>query len=169
MKFDAIVVLGCKVGGRHELFGAAARRVAWAARAYREGLAPHVVASGGKRWSGVTEAEAFAEGLLSLGVPREHIWCEERSHTTVENARFTAELASERGLVKLCVVTCDWHMARALAAFRRHGLDVTAYAAPSPWLPLPRRAARFAAERVRAIADRVVVARARVARWEHAR
>jgi uncharacterized SAM-binding protein YcdF (DUF218 family) len=163
MSFHAIVVLGCRVEGLRNLSGASARRVARAARAYREGAASTIVASGGKRWRGITEASAFTEALVREGVPRERIVLEERSLSTVGNARYVAELAREQNLFDLCIVTCDWHMARARAAFARHGLNVTALPAPAPDHGRVRRSVRELAERVQTVTDRIKSA------WEHLR
>jgi len=158
MGFDAIVVLGCRVDGPETLSGAALRRVTRAARAYREGMATHVVASGGKRWGEAIEARAMAAQLQALGVPNARILHEERSLTTVQNARFVAELARARGLRSLGIVTCDWHMRRAMAAFRREGFEVHPLPAPAPTLPLTARVRRAGLERLRALLDRAVAA-----------
>lgn len=158
MSLDAIVVLGCRVEGLEHLSAAAARRVEYAALAYRQGLAPRVIASGGKRWHGVTEAAAFSERLCALGVPRADLLLEERSLTTVQNARYVAHLARAQSLRALCVVTCDWHMARAVQAFRYQGLLVLPYPAYAPATSTLRGKFRTATERLRALADRVVIA-----------
>lgn len=155
MSFDAIVVLGCRVLGPFELSGAASRRVSRAAEAYHEGLAPRVIASGGKRWNGTSEASAFEEVLVRLGVPRAQIVREEHSLSTVENARFVARLVKSEELSRLCVVTCDWHMARARAAFAREGLSVFPIPARAPAASLLRTGLRYARERLQQAADRV--------------
>ena len=85
---DAIVVLGCKVG-ELGLSPAAERRVERAAALWHAGVAPRIVVSGGKRWAGITEAEAFARRLTELGVQPDLIECELQSHTTRENMLFT--------------------------------------------------------------------------------
>lgn len=158
MAFDAIVVLGCRVEGLEHLSAAAARRVQSAASAYRQGLAPRVIASGGKRWRGVTEAAAFSDRLCALGVPRADIVLEERSLTTVQNARYVADLARSQSLRTLCIVTCDWHMKRALQAFEHRELSVTPYPAPAPAASELRGKLRATSERLHALADRVVIA-----------
>jgi uncharacterized SAM-binding protein YcdF (DUF218 family) len=157
MSFDAIVVLGCRVHGPDTLSGAADRRVTRAARAYREGLSPRVLASGGKRWGATLEASAMAARLTALGVPKEHILCEERSQTTVQNARFVARLARAQNLHSLCLVTCDWHMQRAVAAFRREGFVVHPVPAPAP-LARSTRTVRRVSERLHTVLDHFVAA-----------
>lgn len=64
-------------------------RVLHAARLYRAGKAPVVVASGGRLpWSAAERSEAadMADLLVEWGVPREAVLLEERSRTTSENA-----------------------------------------------------------------------------------
>lgn len=157
MALDAIVVLGCRSGERGRLFGSALRRVERAARAYAEGAAPLVIASGGKTWFGISEADAFAARLIALGVPVARIVREQSSQTTRGNARYVAEIARERGLARLGIVTCDWHMRRALSAFARHALVVE----PLPAVAAaPARAGallRYLQERARELADGVAV------------
>src|SRR5262245_19693650 len=96
---EAIVVLGCAIRrDTRGLTGAAARRVAHAASVFREvGGQPLVVASGGRAWLGVVEADALAEELTRLGVPADRIVRERCSLSTRDNARYTAEVLGRRG------------------------------------------------------------------------
>jgi uncharacterized SAM-binding protein YcdF (DUF218 family) len=153
--FDALVVLGCRVSGG-KLAHAALRRVERAARAYREQGAALVIVSGGKTWQGAMEAEVFAEGLVERGVPRACIALERESLTTRGNARGVARLLRERPAPRLGVVTCDWHMPRALRLFRLAGLEPSAVAAPSPARPVPVRLGRYLRERASFVLDRML-------------
>jgi uncharacterized SAM-binding protein YcdF (DUF218 family) len=133
VKFDAIVLLGCRIG----LFGrpsdSAARRADRVAELWHEGLTSLIVVSGGRQWHGVAEANALAEYLVRhRGVPKEAILCECHSQSTAENARYSARLLTSRGLARIGLVTSDWHIARALGAFRRAGLACEPLPALSP-------------------------------------
>ena len=132
MSLDAIVVLGCRVGPDGQLSGAARRRVERAAAAFHAEGGPLVVTSGGKRWHGVAEANAFCAGLQALGVPRALLATELRSLSTRENARFSSMLLRRHGAARVGVVTCHWHMKRALAAFRHYGIDARPLPAIAP-------------------------------------
>src|SRR6478735_7647550 len=129
--FDALIVLGCRVAGG-SLSHASLRRVERAAQAYAEEGAAWVIASGGKAWDGYQECEVFAEGLLARGVPPERLLQERTSLTTRGNAQGVAPLLREHGATRLGVVTCDWHLPRALSLFRRLGLRPVGVPAPSP-------------------------------------
>ena len=48
------------------------------------------------------------------------------SLSTHENAVFSAAILARLGVRRAAVVTCPWHMARALAGFRAAGVDVIA-------------------------------------------
>jgi cyclophilin family peptidyl-prolyl cis-trans isomerase len=107
-----------------------------------------VIASGGRAWGGVVEADAMKRELARLGVPGALIVCERGSLSTRDNARYSAAVMRRRGLARATVVTCDWHLPRALAAFRRAGVEATGAAAPSGPSLLRRRLWRWGRERV---------------------
>ncbi len=154
VQFDALVILGCRILPGGELSAAARRRVQATAAAFLAGRAPRVVVSGGRRWHGVSEAEALMRELEKLGVPAPLLVPELCSLSTCENARNVARLLASRGPSKVGVVTCDWHMARALRSFRLAGLDAAPVAAPSPETGARERALRSARERVSFWLDR---------------
>jgi uncharacterized SAM-binding protein YcdF (DUF218 family) len=133
--FDALIVLGCRVS-TGPLTHAALRRAERAALAYHEQGAELVIPCGGKAWQGVVEAEAFARNLARRGVPEACLLLERDSLTTRGNARGTARLLQGRPRARLGLVTCDWHMPRALWLFECFGLHATPLPATSPTRPL---------------------------------
>ncbi|MBL3526691.1 MAG: YdcF family protein [gamma proteobacterium endosymbiont of Lamellibrachia anaximandri] len=137
---EAIVVLG---GGRYldapEYGGDTANqrvlfRLRYAARlAHKTGL-PVIPSGGNAVYSGTAEARISAEILRDeFGVTVEHI--EPRSHTTWENARFTAQLLKKLGIKRILLVTTASHMPRSMDAFARNGID--AVAAPTGFVYKP--------------------------------
>jgi uncharacterized SAM-binding protein YcdF (DUF218 family) len=134
---------------------AASRRVLRAAAAYRKFSPAIVIASGGRRWHGVSEADALARALTDALVPEEAIVRELCSLTTLENACYSAEILRASRVRRTGVVTCDWHMDRALAAFDRVGIDAIALPAVAP-LGGASRLARNAAETARTWFDQRV-------------
>jgi uncharacterized SAM-binding protein YcdF (DUF218 family) len=108
-----------------------------------------VVASGGRRWDEVVEADAMARELVARGVPEGAIARERCSLSTRDNARFTAEALARRGIRAATVVTCSWHLPRAMVFFREVGLAVDGVAAPDGDVPSwPSRAWRWGRERI---------------------
>jgi uncharacterized SAM-binding protein YcdF (DUF218 family) len=140
---DAIVLLGCRIAPTGLPTGAAARRIAAAARAYHRGLAPLVIVSGGRRWGGHVEAIALHRALVDAGVPDPSILDELCSFSTCDNAIFTTALLRARsGLAtpRAAIATCPWHLPRALQLFRAAGADPL----PVPTEPSPGTVAQRA-------------------------
>jgi uncharacterized SAM-binding protein YcdF (DUF218 family) len=119
---EAIVILGSRVypSGPGP---ALTRRTRHAAALYARGLAPIVVCSGGLGQSGPSEAEAACRLAAALGVPATALLLEERSHSTEENALYTAALLQARGARRVILVSDGYHLYRAALLFRRAGLE----------------------------------------------
>ncbi len=73
------------------------------------------------------EAHVAARFYEKLGVAGERITLEDRSLNTDENARFTRALVQPRRGEHWLLITSAAHVPRAVAAFRRAGLDVVPY------------------------------------------
>jgi uncharacterized SAM-binding protein YcdF (DUF218 family) len=145
----AIVLLGCRpIWRRGELSGAAARRVGAAAQAAMQDPAALVVVSGGKAWDGVVEADAMLDALVRHGIVRARLLPERCSYCTRDNARFTAVLLRRIGVPTARVVTCDWHVPRAVALFRTEGIPVSPIPVPGPKATALTRLWRWGRERV---------------------
>ena len=133
---DAIVVLGGGIGGvlppRVTLdLNGAADRVLHAARLYRAGKAPLIIASGGHvfpQGNSPPESELIADLLAEWGVDRTDLIIENQSRNTFENAKYSKHILEKRELRKVLLVTSALHMPRALAVFKAAGIDVL----PSP-------------------------------------
>jgi len=152
VSFDVLIVLGCRVRNG-ELSHAALRRVERAAQAYRDEGAKLVIACGGKSWGYFKECEVFARGLTARGVALEHVVQERESLTTLGNARGVARLLRGRPGGRLGLVTCDWHMPRALRLFRHLGVSAVPVPAPSPTRPLHVTVTRSLRERIGLMLD----------------
>jgi len=157
---DAIVVLGCRILASGRPSAPAARRAATAAKAYHDGIAPLIIASGGRRWGAQIEASTLRAELLRAGVPRAAILEELWSLTTAENAIFSASILRRLGAARVTLVTCPWHMRRAARNFGVAGIDVD----PLPTLTVRagaiRRAWRFGHEIISERLDAMTMKRA---------
>lgn len=98
-----------------------------------------VIVTGGNPRAGVTEAEAMAAWLVAHGLVPERIVREPHADSTVQNARRTAELMTDRGLRGAVLVTSDDHLARATSAFVAADVAVVGALTPArvPWFLRP--------------------------------
>lgn len=83
-----------------------------------------MVACGGRAWDGIVEADQIAKLLAEGGVPPAIIVRERCSLDTFDNARFAAALLRRRGIDEIALVTCSWHLPRAVYLFEQAGLRV---------------------------------------------
>lgn len=75
----------------------------------------------------MTESDVARDLLGSIGIARERIDMEERSHASCENAsESAASLQPKQGQLWLLVTSAS-HMPRAIGCFRHVGFDVVAY------------------------------------------
>lgn len=132
---QAIVVLG---GGVHrgdggvvpDTLGAwSLQRIYFAAQAARQ-LKLRVAVSGGRIGGAHTSEASLMKTALEQDFGVKVHWTEDRSRSTYENARFTAELLRADNVTTVVVVTHAWHMRRALWSFERAGLHAIAWPAP---------------------------------------
>ncbi len=128
-RFDAIVVLGCRVRSDGTASPTLARRARHAAALHRRGLAPIVVFTGGVGTYPPSEARAAAAVARADGLPEDAIVLEERSTSTEENAREAARLIDAARVV---VVTDAYHAFRAERVFRRHFASAVAVGSRGP-------------------------------------
>lgn len=142
---DAIVVLGADryydapeyaedSAGQNTLFRL--RYAAWLAK--HSGL-PVIPSGGLPRLDGLSEAQIMQKVLQSdYGLQIDDI--EQRSRSTWENARYTAQVLQKTGMKRIILVTHASHMPRAVYAFERNGIGVL----PAPtgfWSRIPERPA----------------------------
>ena len=116
------VVLGAQVlrGGRPSRTLEA--RVRHAGGSYAGGGVDLLIPTGGVGEHPPSEAEVMAGILRGMGVPGEAILSEERARSTWESALLVAEIARDRGIGEVLVVTDPLHCVRTVAAFGRAGL-----------------------------------------------
>lgn len=102
-------------------------RLLYAARLYGQGLADHILVSGGGLdWlpRRTSQAQEMADVLKFLGVPAEAIWLEPESRNTYENAVFTARLLQPQGIQRILLVASAMHMPRSVRLFEAQGFEV---------------------------------------------
>lgn len=102
-------------------------RCLYAAWLYEHGRALPIVVSGGtsrsRPWE-TPDAVVMRSVLEGAGVPDAMIWCESRSHSTHENAVYSAAILRQKHIQKIILVTSVFQMPRAIRCFRHEGLAV---------------------------------------------
>jgi uncharacterized SAM-binding protein YcdF (DUF218 family) len=128
--------------------GASALRIVETVRVYRLLDNPLVIVSGGDTKHLTpprTEASAYRDAAIRLGVPADRIVLEDRSQTTRDEALLLKPMLADRHVGRFVLVTSPTHMPRALRALRAVGLDPIPSpspertAAPTRWRLMPDR------------------------------
>ena len=97
-----------------------------AAELYKQGPKCPVVLSGGRFNDAAPEltlAALMRDFLVQLGVNQDDILLEDRSRSTYENAKFSAEILHQRGIRQVAVVTDAMHLRRAERCFRAFDIE----------------------------------------------
>lgn len=138
---QAIVVIGGGLRtyapefGGYSLSPLSLERLRYAAVLHRRSGLPIAVSGGQVTTAPVSEANLMASALTDeFGV--KVTWRESESLDTADNARLCRDLLQPEGIAKIALVTHDWHMQRAVAAFRRAGFAVVP--APTGFYAPPR-------------------------------
>ena len=125
------------------LLGREADRAAQVLYLYKTGAIQKILISGGSKpvsflpISESDEGHVVAKFLVVAGVRPVDIVLEGKSHNTHENALFSAVRLHQQFHTNQCVlVTSGWHMRRAMACFRKQGVQVTPF--PSSFLSTRR-------------------------------
>jgi len=118
--FDVIVVLGAALGPDGDLGPLLAERVLAGVEAWRKGRAPTLL------MTGRFEAELMKRRAVKLGVPADQVLVEGAALTTRDNAIGCAAILRAHKMSRALVVTQAFHRVRAVAAFRRAGIDAEA-------------------------------------------
>lgn len=130
---DAYVVLGSgalenipDIDGKGLLGPSSLQRVMTAYRLYRIHTKPIIISSG-RIFDRGSETVIAKRLLVSFGVPGNHIIEETKSVDTLENARYTKEIADTYGLRKIVLITSASHMNRSYMLFSRHFKVIAPY------------------------------------------
>ena len=141
-RWDAVVVLGGGTalddGGTPQL-GEAGDRLRVAYLQLREGRTPLLVATGSSLLDGGRRDLAAESGSIwsAWGVPPPGMLLIPGPVNTSQEIRSLAEQARVRGWRRVGIVSSAWHLPRALALARRHGLPADGIASDSRGFPPP--------------------------------
>lgn len=99
---------------------------------YNAGKIKKILLSGGNGTLGsdFEEATSSLKLLQKMGVKREDILIEKKSRNTYENALYSAEILKEKyPKGKFLLITSAFHQRRAMACFKKQGLNCEAFSA----------------------------------------
>lgn len=129
---EAVIVLGCQVRGEEPSL-MLQRRLDAALEVLDENPEALCVVSGGQgSGEDISEAEAMKRYLTERGVSADRIILEDRSISTRENIRFSAELLKQRGLSRAVIATNEFHQYRAGIYAKRNGLTAGHHSGRTP-------------------------------------
>lgn len=120
---DTLIVLGSDSGNAGMVGVSSYWRCFTATLLWRSGHFQRLVVSG------VDAAIPMRNFLVAQGIPRDRILVENAANSTRENALFVRRLLPDNSGRKI-LLTSDYHSRRALAVFRKAGIEATAL--PSP-------------------------------------
>ena len=146
---DVIVVLSGFQGpptpaGQLPNWSDAVDRVEGGLALWRAKAAPRLVFTGGQNSAGArtrSDGELGRAAAIERGLPDDAIFLTRDVANTAEEAAAVAELARRHGWRRIILVTTGWHLPRALAQFRRQGLDCVPF--PVDFRAEPGRGIRF--------------------------
>jgi hypothetical protein len=80
-------------------------RVHWAVYLYHKGIAKNIIFSGSAVYTPYVESEIMALYAQEMGVPKEHIFIENKAEHTSENLYYSYVLAKENGFQSIAVAS----------------------------------------------------------------
>ncbi len=119
---DLAVVLGNEVLADGRPSARLAARLDCAVAAYRRGLVPLVLVSGGVGASGFSEAVVMRAYMVGAGVPAGAVMMDEGGVNTAATVRHTVAVMGRLHLRRVLVVTQWFHVPRCVLGFWRAGV-----------------------------------------------
>jgi uncharacterized SAM-binding protein YcdF (DUF218 family) len=120
---DVVVVLGNQVQTNGVPHPRLQSRLNRASELYRDGLAGHIIVSGGLGEEGFEEADVMREVLVRSGIPDSAVITDRQGYTTFMTARNSKAIMDIRGFRSAIVVSQYYHLARVKLAFRSFGVE----------------------------------------------
>jgi len=139
-RFDYIVIHGCGLIGGERMSKLLSNRCDKAIQIYKRSRRKAIlVPSGGQgKDEKISEAAAMKQYLLEQGIPEEHILCEDRSMTTMENLQNSFDLIQSRdGNHRTALVSSNYHVYRCLLYASKLKFRCTGIGAKVAWYYWP--------------------------------
>jgi uncharacterized SAM-binding protein YcdF (DUF218 family) len=131
-RFDTIIVLGSPANPDGTPGPEQRERVLEGVHEYDDGIAPHIIMTGGAAHNRYVESEVMAKTAEENGVPASAIFEDKQSRNTIENAYFAVQIMRAHAWRSAEIVSSASHLPRASLIFRRFPVKWRMHAAPWP-------------------------------------
>lgn len=116
-QYDAVIVPGIPFDG-NQWDRVMWMRVNWSVFLYQKGITKNIIFSGAATYNEYVEARVMAAYAEKLGVPKEHIFLEERAEHSTENLYYGSMIAKKAGFKKIALAS-DPFQSKMLRKFNR--------------------------------------------------
>ena len=116
--YDVIIVPGYPFDG-NDWSQVVKSRVLWATYLYKKGIAKNIIFSGAATYSPYVEGKVMALYAEALGIPKNHIFVEDKAEHSTENIYYSYQLAKKLNFTKIAVAT-DPYQSPRLMRFTKH-------------------------------------------------
>jgi len=120
---DVILIFGNKVETNGQVSKRLKSRLDEGVELFKQGKAPLIIVSGGFGKEGFDEAIVMKEYLLEQGVPKKAIIEDQNGINTYQTAKNLVEIAKDKNIESLIIVTQYYHVLRAKLAIKRYGFN----------------------------------------------
>lgn len=131
---DVIVMLGGgaildvpNINQKGQVSGSAANRLLSTASLYMKTKLPMILTGGQVFPASGNESQIARNQLILLNVPADKIIIEDKSRSTLENAKYIAPILKKGGFKKPLLVTSAFHMKRAMIIFKGQKIEPVPY------------------------------------------
>lgn len=129
-RFDTLIVLGVKADADGNPTPLQLALVTEAVHEYEQGVAPHIIFSGGAVANQFVEARVMARTAEAQGIPATAISIEPDARDTIQNACYSTRIMKAHGWESAEVIANPAHLARSGLIFSQLPLRWRLHAAP---------------------------------------
>jgi uncharacterized SAM-binding protein YcdF (DUF218 family) len=121
--FDVIIVPGIPYNGV-SWNSIMKQRVYWSKFLFDNGYASNIIYSGGAVYTPYIESRIMALYAEALGIPKDHIFTEEKAEHTTENVYYSYYLAKEKGFKNIALATDPYQTNNLHSFLKKYKLEI---------------------------------------------
>jgi uncharacterized SAM-binding protein YcdF (DUF218 family) len=130
--FDTLIVLGNPAGADGTPSPEQQERTLEGVREYKEGVAPHLIFTGGAAHNRFVEAEVMKTLAVEQGVPASDITVEDQAQNTIQNIYYSEQIMEAHHWKSAEVISSPSHLPRAGLILAHYSFAWRTSAAPWP-------------------------------------